>query len=281
VRFFDENRIGKGDRVIIWAQNRMEWVAVFWACVARGVELVPVDFRFSVDLVARIRNESNPKLMIDDAMLEEIARWPTGGFVPSAVSADDVVEIVYTSGTTGEPKGVVHRHRNLCANLEPFRAEIAKYKKWARFFQPIRILDLLPLSHMFGQSLGLFMPLFLEGAVAFTSEIHPGKIIQFVRENRISVLVCVPRILENLKNDLKRGTRGQTPRPLSGCPPGASSGFPAGAQPSALRRLGKRSSRKSSGRVQKHRAEAAVPDQLLPLSKGSGARMAGHAVRRR
>jgi len=215
VRFFDEHQIRKGDRVMVWGQNRTEWVAVFWACIARGVELVPVDFRFSADLVSRIRNESNPKLVIDDAMLEEITRWPADvDFVPADMSPDDVVEIVYTSGTTGEPKGVVHRHRNLCANLQPFRTEIAKYKKWAGLFQPIRILDLLPLSHMFGQSLGLFMPLFLEGAVAFTSEIHPGKIIQFVRENRISVLVCVPRILENLKNEFERGTRGQTPRPL-------------------------------------------------------------------
>src|SRR5262249_27909 len=64
------------------------------------------------------------------------------------IGRDDVVEIVYTSGTTGEPKGVVHRHRNIVANLKPFKTEIDKYKKWARPFQPIRILNLLPLSHM-------------------------------------------------------------------------------------------------------------------------------------
>src|SRR5947207_12141642 len=128
-------------------------------------------------------------------------------FEPAQVSPDDIVEIVYTSGTTGEPKGVVHRHRNICSNLRPFRNEIAKYRKWARPFQPIRILDLLPLSHMFGQSQGLFIPLFLEGSVAFTSEIHPGKIIDFVHDNRISVIVSVPRILENLKNEVERGNR--------------------------------------------------------------------------
>src|SRR5262245_45805155 len=55
VRHFDERGIRKGDRVIIWAPNRTEWIAVFWACVARGIELVPVDFGFSKDLVERIR----------------------------------------------------------------------------------------------------------------------------------------------------------------------------------------------------------------------------------
>jgi acyl-CoA synthetase (AMP-forming)/AMP-acid ligase II len=56
--YFDERGIGKGDRVMIWADNRLEWVATFWACVARGIEAVPVDYRFSADLVRRIETES-------------------------------------------------------------------------------------------------------------------------------------------------------------------------------------------------------------------------------
>src|SRR5207245_637375 len=141
-----------------------------------------------------------PKLVIDSAMLDLLGSLPPSGlFEPSTIAPDDVVEIVYTSGTTGEPKGVVHRHRNICANLRPFAREIAKYKRWARPFQPVRILDLLPLSHMFGQSQGLFIPVLLGGSVAFTTETHPGKVVDFIRANRISVLVCVPRILENLK----------------------------------------------------------------------------------
>jgi len=201
VRHFDDRNIRKGDRVLIWAENRVEWAAVFWACIVRGIEAVPVDVRFSPGLVERIRAESKPRLVIDDAMLDAMATWPpVHSFTSTGVSPDDVVEIVYTSGTTGEPKGVIHRHRNICSNLRPFRNEIAKYKKWARILQPIRILDLLPLSHMFGQSQGLFIPLFLEGSAVFTSEIHPLRIVQLIRENSVSVVVCVPRILENMKS---------------------------------------------------------------------------------
>ena len=86
----------------------------------------------------------------------------------------------------------------------PSRKKLPNTESGPGHFSPIRILDLLPLSHMFGQSQGLFIPLFLEGSVAFTSEIHPGKVIHFIHDNRISVVVCVPRILENLKNEVER-----------------------------------------------------------------------------
>lgn len=66
---FDRCGIRKGDRVLVWAENRMEWVAVFWACVARGIQIVPVDYRFSPELAWRIRAESKPGLVIDNRFL--------------------------------------------------------------------------------------------------------------------------------------------------------------------------------------------------------------------
>src|SRR5262249_35473998 len=64
VRYFDTHGIRKGDRVLIWAPNRMEWIAVFWACVARGVEAIPVDYGFSPELIGRIQAQANPKIII-------------------------------------------------------------------------------------------------------------------------------------------------------------------------------------------------------------------------
>jgi long-chain acyl-CoA synthetase len=203
--YFQESGIQRGDRVLIWAENRMEWAAVFWGCVASGVVAVPVDFRFSKDLVQRIESESRSKLTIGQRTFDQIAaRAKVSTFQITPASPNDVVEIVYTSGTTGEPKGVIHRHRHICANLRPFQSEINKYKKWAWPFQPIRILDLLPLSHMFGQALGIYIPLLLGGAAVFATEMHPGKIIQIIRENRVTVAVAVPQILEILQNEVKR-----------------------------------------------------------------------------
>jgi len=205
INHFEEIRISKGDRVLVVAENQLEWIAVFWACVARGIEVVPVDYRFSRELIKRIEGESKPKLIVDNQYLDRLSKLPpTPNLNCADVGPDDIVEIVYTSGTTGDPKGVVHRHRNVCSNLNPFVSEIAKYKKWARPFQPIRIADLLPLSHMFGQSMGLFIPVILEGSVVMTTEIHPQRIIRLIRDNRVTVAVCVPRILENLKNAVEK-----------------------------------------------------------------------------
>lgn len=217
VALLDRHGIGSGDRLVLWSENRPEWVAVFWACLARGVQLVPLDRQATLEFVQRIAVQTDARLLVHSDTLsapvaavarfaiDSLAGLPDGPrFNPTPVTGNDVVEIVYTSGTTAEPKGVIHLHRNICANLDPIRQEIDRYKKWAAPFQPIRILDLLPLSHMFGQSMGIFAPLLLGGSAAFMNGLHPAAIREAVRRQRISVLVCVPRILESLRADIER-----------------------------------------------------------------------------
>ena len=215
--YLDRGGIRKGDRVIIWAENRPEWLSAFWGCVARGVQVVPVDYRSSGDLVKRIQSEVHACLVVagDSVACEGLgipqlhvsafAALPVNdAFAPTAVSPEDVVEIVYTSGTTGEPMGVVHRHHNICANLTPIQNEMRKYERWARPFQPVRILDMLPLSHLFGQSLGIFVPPLLGGAAVFMSELHAGAILDTVKREHVSVLVSVPKLLIHLQSEVER-----------------------------------------------------------------------------
>ncbi len=218
--------IEKGDRILLWGENRPEWVVAFWGSVVRGVQVVPIDFRSSAQFVKRIQEEVQAKLLVHGDSLnpepetlgclsfDSLGRIEPRDQIPFVdLVPDDVVEIVYTSGTTGEPKGVVHRHRNICANLNPFLHEINKYESYARPFQPIRFLNLLPLSHMFGQAAGLFVPMLLGGSVVFMAELHPKAIIQCLRRERVSVLVSVPRVVENLKNEILR-TFGDLPGPV-------------------------------------------------------------------
>ena len=81
---------------------------------------------------------------------------------------------------------------------------MAKYRKYTIPFRPLRFLNLLPLSHMFGQAMATFVPPMLPGVVVFTRSYAPDDIIRQIRSRRVSVLVCVPKILEVLKEHILR-----------------------------------------------------------------------------
>jgi long-chain acyl-CoA synthetase len=89
-------------------------------------------------------------------------------------------------------------------NILPIEKEIKKYLKYERLVHPVRFLNLLPLSHVFGQFLGIFLPPLLGGVVVFENTFNPAEIIATIRRERVSVLVAVPRMLESLKQKAKR-----------------------------------------------------------------------------
>jgi len=221
--FLKQQGFTTGEKVLLWGENRPEWLTVFWGCIARGVIVVPIDFQSSPEFVLRVQERVQARLaVVGDApasqlvaraaqlpipklSLSDIAALPSAaGLDPVALGGDDVVEILFTSGTTGTPKGVIHRHRNICANLAPIAREMERYRHWARPFQPLRLMVMLPLSHVFGQGAGLFAPLLLGGAAVFSDEYRTRSIIETIRAERVSVLVAVPRFLNNLSHEIER-----------------------------------------------------------------------------
>lgn len=120
-------------------------------------------------------------------------------FSSPPIRRTDLVEIVFTSGTTSEPRGVILNHGNLLAILETLEKEINRYRRWERFFHPLRFLDLLPLSHVFGQLLGIFLPQILGGTSVFLDTLNPAEVIRTIHQERVSVLVTVPRLIESLQ----------------------------------------------------------------------------------
>ena len=210
--------IGKGDRVLLWAPNSAEWVAVFFGCVLQGAIVVPMDDAAAPDFALRVAQqvgaklavcslEHSPTFFLPTVAVERLpkilARHPPS-FSPAALEPQDTLEIIFTSGTTAEPKGVVITHGNVLANVAPLETEIRKYLKYERFFHPVRFLNLLPLSHVFGQFLGIFLPQILGGTVVFQESFKPADVIATIGRERVSVLVAVPRLLQSLKEKIKR-----------------------------------------------------------------------------
>jgi long-chain acyl-CoA synthetase len=223
----------KGDTAVFWSENRPEWIAAFWGCLLRGVVVVPIDYRSSPDFLLRVSRIVSAKLVLigqdvpppraaPDAttvpawLLHEM-EWPETEpppLPPVSTGRDDVAEIIFTSGATSEPKGVVITHRNVLANIVPVEREVLKYLKWSRPFAPIRFLNLLPLSHMFGQAMATFVPPMLDGVVVFMRGFSPVDIVAQVKTRRISVIVCVPKILDVLREHVLRiAPEAATPSP--------------------------------------------------------------------
>jgi len=211
-----ERQIHAGDRVVIWGQNGVEWVAAFFGCVVLGVICVPLDAAGSLDFAQRVISETTPRLAVGDAELlrqirdivstiafEELAtvlpQNPAQVPVDPSVNLSSPLQILFTSGTTAEPKGIVHTHRNVLASMAPIENEIQKYLKYERLVHPLRFLHTLPLSHVFGQFMGLWIPPLVGAEVHFESRLQAQRLMETTKSERISLLAAVPRVLALLR----------------------------------------------------------------------------------
>ena len=209
-----------GDRVLLWGENCGEWVAAFLGCVFSGAVAVPMDAIADQSFARRVAEQADVRLAVvsrhipsvelsvPTICLEDlgaaVAARPAAGFSSPTLGRSSPVEIVFTSGTTAEPRGVVITHGNLLANLEPIEREIERYRRYERIFHPLRFLDLLPLSHVFGQLLGIFLPQILGATSVFHDTLNPSEVIRTIREERVSLLVTVPRLIESLRDQIER-----------------------------------------------------------------------------
>ena len=208
--------VGAGDKVLFWSENRPEWIMAFWGCLLRGVVVVPIDHRASAGFLHTVRQLVDARVLLvgDEAeppadpgldvwRLAELSETAGAPAPPMPVghtpARDDIAEIIFTSGATSEPKGVIITHRNVLANIVPVEREVLTYRKFGRPFYPLRFLNLLPLSHMFGQSLATFIPPMLPGVCVFMRGYSPSAIVHQIHSRRVSVLVCVPKILDVLR----------------------------------------------------------------------------------
>ena len=212
-RELEARNIGAGDRVLFWGENSPEWIAAFYGCLLRGAIVVPFDLKSAPDFVARVQQQVSAKLLLSDdpqpqvdvprlslgSLADAIANHSHQPYAANGAKPDDLIQIVFTSGTTAEPKGVCLTHRNLLTNLAPIEKEFRKYARWERLFHPIRFLCLLPLSHVFGQLMGIFVPQILGAEVYFRESYKPSQIVSEIKKQRINAVVTVPRVLETLR----------------------------------------------------------------------------------
>jgi long-chain acyl-CoA synthetase len=202
-----------GDRVMIWAVNRPEWGLAYLGALHAGLVLVPLDVRSQPDFAAKIARRTRAKaILVSDqtAGLAEGLRLPMLRIeslpdqardaepLPEApLTADDLVEVVFTSGTTGEPKGAMITHGNLAANAMTVGSVFP-------FGDDERLLSILPLSHLFEQTCGFLAPLLFGCSIVYPVSRQPSVLMRTFRENRVTMLLVVPAGLKLLNNAIER-----------------------------------------------------------------------------
>ncbi|MEA2632327.1 MAG: long-chain acyl-CoA synthetase, partial [Chloroflexota bacterium] len=195
-----------------------------------GLILVPLDLRMSPDAVEGIVRASGARHLVlgtgrdaPDPRQAGLADFPTSAV--EALSADpdpsfphdweaqldawpapaptDVFELVFTSGTTGTPKGVMLAHDNVVASIESFHRIVPPMEH--------RLVSLLPLSHLLEQSVGLYYALSVGADILYVRSRNPRVIFDALREQRVTSMVVVPQVLDLFWSAIERevGKRGR------------------------------------------------------------------------
>lgn len=213
------NGVKKGDKLMVCSPNSIEYIVLIITAGISGIVLLPVDVSSPPDFVKTVVNEADPKaIYCANSALGLIGNATSGktikvmhieDLLPTIrhidpldftrrdyfISDSDLFEIIYTSGTTSAPKGVMLTHKNLTGNLRAIRERMI-CKQGENF------LCILPLSHMFGQIIGLLYPFRFGSAVTVLEETNSIIISEALVKEKISFIVTVPEFLHLLHNRL-------------------------------------------------------------------------------
>ncbi|HXV69416.1 MAG TPA: AMP-binding protein [Nitrospira sp.] len=216
----------RGDRVALLSENRPEWLIAYVGILAAGCTVIPLDIQLNSTDLARLLVRSGAKLGFVSAatwpLLKQtgvplifvsfdppqdsccflLAEWlRTGrsdGVEQHPVLPDDVAAILYTSGTTGEPKGVCLTHRNLLSNVEAL-AQTGLGREEDQF------LGILPLHHAYPFMATGLIPLLLGARVTFLPSLKGPLLLQCLREAGITILVGVPQVFAMMRRAIAEG----------------------------------------------------------------------------
>jgi long-chain acyl-CoA synthetase len=212
--WIQQQSLEPGARCAIMAANSPRWIATYLGVVAAGMTAVPLDTAFHADQVAKLLDDSGATLFFSDEKNIRVAReaigerkiavaMVEGRFESSATfdemvkagppkyqatnpQADDVACILYTSGTTSDPKGVMLSHANL-------RGEMEAVFNLIRLDTNDALLGVLPLFHALAQMANLMLPLSCGARVVFLDSLNTSELMTALRDRDITIFCCVPQ----------------------------------------------------------------------------------------
>lgn len=204
-----------GDRLLTWSPSAPSLAATYFGAMRAGLILVPLDLRMAPDAAHRIAERSGAKQLVigtgrdapdpSEADLDRLpvtttdslAAEPGAGFPADWMdqqaawptpTPQDVYLLIFTSGTTGTPKGVILTHGNTASGVASFQELL--------HLTDLRVVSLMPLSHLFEQAVGLYYALSVGADILYVRSRNPRVIFESLREHRVSAMIVVPQILD-------------------------------------------------------------------------------------
>jgi long-chain acyl-CoA synthetase len=204
-----------GERILTWSPATPLLPAAYYGAIRAGIVLVPLDLRMAPDAIERIAARADAKRLIvgsgrdapepseaglDDfptTKLEDLTADPDDTFPADweqllnawpRPAESDLVELIFTSGTTGSPKGVILAHDNVVATVAAMHRVVPPMEH--------RVVSLLPLSHLLEQAVALFYALDVGADVLYVRSRNPRIIFEAIRRHRTTSMVVVPQVLE-------------------------------------------------------------------------------------
>jgi long-chain acyl-CoA synthetase len=214
-RLLRDRGVGPGDRVLIWAVNRPEWAIAFLGILWAEAVAVPVDVRTTEDFATRVAAQTRPELVLAslpthdvagrlelptvtvESLVDQARTTATRPLPRPTVGPESLAEVVFTSGTTGDPKGVMLSHGNIASNASSLRSVVPLGPE-------TRLLSILPLSHMYGLNPGMLAPLIAGASVVYPTSLQPPVLARTFREQRVTMLLAVPQVVKLLTNAIER-----------------------------------------------------------------------------
>ena len=212
--------LARGGHVLIEGPDGPDWIEALLGTLCAGGVAVPLEtgsgdaFRASVAAASGARHMIAPRGVAAPPGVRHLTMGTWGEGSPTEVpiaeaGLSDRAEVIFTSGTTARPKGVVLTHGNIISDLAPIERGAAKREHllgWFAALGPLCMLSTLPLSHMFGQVMNVLLPFTMGLTVVFVPP-RPGDIMDAARRHKAWGLFTVPRVLELLRMEARRALK--------------------------------------------------------------------------
>ena len=221
-RWIADNKLAHGSRLAIVADNHPRWVAAYLGIIAAGCTVVPLDTALHADQLSKLLKDSGSSILFCDARHAKEAReaiadssiglvlmdpdrlpkesigelWLAnlngifqagpGNFQPATSSPDEIASLLYTSGTTADPKGVMLTHAN-------FLGEVEAVFHWVELGPTDALLGVLPMFHVLAQMANLLLPLVRGSRVVYLETLNTTELLRALQERNITAFAVVPQ----------------------------------------------------------------------------------------